>query len=71
MTVDTAGSSFNTVLGVYDRKGDTLVEIACVDDLVGETLQARVTFATEPGEVYLVQVGGYAGQFGNLRVALR
>jgi hypothetical protein len=29
------------------------------------------TFATEPGELYLVQVGGYADEFGNLRLALR
>lgn len=71
MTVDTAGSSFNTVLGVYARQGDVLVEIACVDDLFGETLQARGTFPTEAGQVYLAQVGGYASQFGNIRVTLR
>jgi hypothetical protein len=71
LTVDTAGSSFNTVLGVYARQGDVLVEIACVDDLFGETLQARGTFPTEAGQLYLAQVGGYAGQFGNIRVTLR
>jgi hypothetical protein len=71
VTVDTGGSTFNTVLGVYAREGDGLVEVACVDDLFGETLQARATFPTEADRVYLLQIGGYAGQFGNVRVTVR
>lgn len=58
-TVDTAGSGFDTVLGVY--RAD-LEPVACVDDVFTDddgSLQAAITFDTEPGATYLVQVGGY------------
>lgn len=58
-TVDTAGSDFDTVVGIYDTD---LQPIACVDDVGDETgfsLQAAVSIDTVPGETYLVQVGGY------------
>ena len=56
---------------MYVRDGDELVEVACVDDLFGDTLQARATVATEAGTTYLVQVGGFAGQFGRLRISVQ
>ena len=59
LTIDTAGSDFDTVVGVYDPGLD---QVACVDDVDDGTdgsLQAAVTVDTVPGQTYLVQVGGF------------
>lgn len=70
VTVDTAGSGFNTTLAVYAVDGDTYTEVACADDHWRETWQAHASVDTQPGVEYLVQVGGVGGQSGNLKVAL-
>jgi hypothetical protein len=63
VTVDTAGTRFDTVLAVYVMEGDELVEIACVDDVgfepIGATFQAAITGPTEQGVTYWIQVGGF------------
>lgn len=69
VTIDTAGSNMDTLIGVYVRDGEDFVEVACNDDVeyepVGATLQAAVTLdATEEGTTYHVQVGGYRFPFG-------
>ena len=79
VTVDTAGSDYDTVVAVYTAAGGgfTPVADACVDDValqpVGRTLQAAVTWQTVAGATYYVQIGGYPQSFpyGNLRVAVR
>jgi hypothetical protein len=63
ITVDTAGSHFDTVMAVYVMDGGDLVEIACVDDVfldpIGSTFQAAISGPTEQGETYWIQVGGF------------
>ena len=79
VTVDTAGSDYDTVIAVYTAAGGgfTPVPHGCVDDVpvepVGRTLQAAVTWQTVAGTTYYVQIGGYPQSFpyGNLRVAVR
>ncbi len=79
MTIDTAGSDFDTVVAIYTRSGSTYTPVSggCVDDSptepVGRTLQANVTIPTVAGTTYYVQIGGYPDvqSYGNLRVALR
>ena len=80
ITVDTAGSDYDTVAAVYTSPSPgvyTPVEGACVDDVplvpVGRTLQSAVSFATVAGTTYYVQIGGFpeAVTYGNLRVAVR
>ena len=81
VTVDTAGSNFDTLIGVYELDGEVFTEIACIDDVffdpIGATYQAALTFDTVEGTTYYIQVGGYldpfAGttQFGRLRLAIR
>lgn len=79
MTVDTAGSDFDTILGVYTLDGGTFTQIACVDDVpvdpIGRTLQASVTGPTVAGTTYYIQVGGFqegepdpSNPFGRLRI---
>ena len=78
VTIDTAGSNFDTVIAVYD---DEFVELACNDDVefgpVGFTFQAALTVDTVEGATYYVQAGGYMNpfegvdaQFGRLRISL-
>jgi hypothetical protein len=75
VTVDTAGSDFDTVVGVYVLQGEELVQVGCVDDVFveeeGGTLQARLTVATEAEVTYLIQAGGYGGSTGQLELSLQ
>ena len=80
VTVDTAGSDYDTVMAVYTSDGAggfTPVPGLCIDDVpvqpIGRTLQAALTWNTVAGTVYYVQIGGYPQSFtyGNLRVAVR
>ena len=81
VTVDTAGSDFDTVLATYTAgPGGTFTPVAngCDDDVptppVGRSLQAAVTIPTVAGTTYYVQIGGFpdsAFPFGNLRVGIR
>ena len=64
VTLATAGSNFDTVIGVYVDEGGSLTQVGCNDD--DESLQARLTVPTEAGVTYYVQVGGFGGQTGTL-----
>lgn len=61
ITVTTAGSHFDTVLGVFTSTESGFDVVDCVDDTFdgGFSLQAEVTFQSEPGETYFVQAGGF------------
>jgi hypothetical protein len=79
VTIDPAGSSFDTVVAVYD---DELNELACIDDNefepVGFTFQGALTVDTEEGATYYVQAGGFLqeffeeaeAEFGRLRLSI-
>ena len=70
ITVDTGGSNFDTLVAVYlVEDGAVGAQIACVDD-VDESLQALVTFETVGDASYLVQVGGFGGETGDLALAI-
>jgi hypothetical protein len=80
ITIDTAGSDFDTVLQVYTASGGgfQFVPDGCVDDVpltpFGRSLQAAVTIPTVAGTTYYVQIGGFpdtAFPYGNLKVAVR
>ena len=74
MTVDTTGSDFDTIVGVYVMEGDGLAQEACLDDNFDESGFRNVvalTFETMPSTTYYVQIGGFDGQYGHLKVALR
>jgi hypothetical protein len=81
VTIDTAGTRFDTAIAVYTRDdagGLTPLAGACVDDIwipFGPIrildLQASLTFDAQPGVTYLVQVGGTVADrnFGTLHVS--
>lgn len=58
ITVDTAGSDYDTVLSVYRGTGfDGFDLVACNDDFID--LQARVSVTAAAGETLFVQVGAF------------
>ena len=70
VTIDTAGSDFDTTLGLYQGSSlDTLTPVACGDDF-GVDLQARLVAAVVGDATYWLQVGGYLGDTGNLALNL-
>ena len=77
ITIDTAGSDYDTVMAVYSGSPGSFETVACVDDVpvdpIGRTLQASITFDSVAGQTYYVQIGGFPQSvpYGNLRVAVR
>ena len=67
VTIDTAGSNFDTVIGVFQRDDSAYTELACNDDVlsepVGSTYQAALTFDTVAGQTYYIEVGGFQNFF--------
>jgi hypothetical protein len=74
VTIDTAGSAFDTVVGVYVLGEEGYSQIGCVDDVqVGPdewSLQAAITVGTDAGTAYYLQVGGFGGETGQLELAV-
>ena len=74
ITIDTVGSDFDTVLGVYVLQGGEMVQVACVDDVFVDpdaTLQARLTVSTEAEVTYLIQAGGFGSSTGQLELSVQ
>jgi hypothetical protein len=85
VTIDTAGSDFDTVVAVYD--GDPTVLGSCTDDVVlgaehlALTQQAVVVIDTVLGHRYLIEIGGFdgastgigvpGGEYGHLMITRR
>lgn len=71
-TVSTAGSSFDTVLGVYTGNSvGGLSGIASNDDDAAHGLTTSlVTFNTTAGTVYQIAVDGYSGDSGSVQLAI-
>ncbi|HKP85152.1 MAG TPA: hypothetical protein VJZ26_03590 [Blastocatellia bacterium] len=75
VTVDTCGSDFDTAIQVYRVTGAAcafagFVPVACNDDFggCGDGFQSSTSFTVLPGEVFKIQVGGFAGETGSLTV---
>jgi hypothetical protein len=72
VTVDTAGSNFDTIVGVYTGSPGSFTQVACVDDVFEPdfSFQARVTIDTVEGVTYYVQAGGFGGSTGRLHLTI-
>ena len=66
LTVSTAGSNFDTIVGVYEMVEGELSQVTCVDDVFngGFSLQAEATWESVDGTTYHIQAGGF-GLFGD------
>jgi hypothetical protein len=75
VTADTAGSGFDTVLGVWRGTSlGSLVEVGCDDDGGGAASTSTETVSLQAGNTYYFQVGGYqntAGQAANGSITFR
>ena len=75
MTVDSAGSDFDTIIGVYVLDGGAFEQVGCVDDVFDPeteegSLQSKVTITTIAGQTYYIQAGGFGDSAGTLRLRL-
>ncbi len=71
VTIDTLGSSFNTLLGVYTGSSLTSLQLVASNDDIGPgVIQSKVTFNAQAGVVYQIAVDGYNGASGNLVLTL-
>ncbi len=70
LIVDTIGSSFDTVLGIYSGTCGGFTEIACDDDS-GGNLTSVTTNVVGGGGTYYLLAGGWGGASGNLVFHLR
>ena len=68
VTIDTIGSSFDTLLAVYTGSPvSNLTLVTNNNDIVpGTTLQSRVTFNATAGTVYRIAVDGFNGTNGSI-----
>jgi Calcineurin-like phosphoesterase len=66
VTIDTTGSSFDTLLGVYTGSAvNALTTIASNDDCCGGR-QSKVSFSAVSGTTYQIAVDGYNGKTGSV-----
>lgn len=66
-TITTAGSNYDTTLAIYSGNTlNSLVLVASNDDSGGQ--QSAVTFAAQEGTSYQIQVDGYLGKIGNIKL---
>lgn len=73
VTVSLLGSSFDTMLAVYNGCECPPTQsrmIACNDDF-GSTFQSQITFAAIAGNRYLIEVGGYGAETGQGVLTIR
>ncbi len=68
--VDTIGSGFDTVLGVYQGTNvASLTRIAINDDITpGVQRQSRVGFVAQSGQAYYFAIGGWLGHTGSSKL---
>ena len=71
VTIDTSGSSFDTLLGVFTGGSvSTLTPVAANDDASNSTLTSSVTFTAVAGTKYAIAVDGYNGASGIINLHL-
>ena len=70
VSLDTLGSGFDTLLGVYTGTSvDALIEVATNDDATG-SVQSAVQFVATQGETYYFLVDGFQTQTGDVQISL-
>ncbi|MBV72050.1 MAG: hypothetical protein CMH52_12050 [Myxococcales bacterium] len=69
--VDTAGSSFDTLLGIWRECDDPTTEIVCNDDVAFDTRTSEVVLETPtPGDYYIL-VDGHGSESGPFELNIR
>jgi hypothetical protein len=69
VTIDTATSDFDTLLGVYTGNDlNTLVDVASNDNVGAGDHTSKVAFAVIAGTEYRIRVDGFAGETGTIKL---
>ncbi|MDZ4848788.1 MAG: metallophosphoesterase [Pirellulaceae bacterium] len=69
--VATAGSSFDTTLGIYTGSAvSSLTKVASNDDVSGSVRTSLLTFSAVAGKTYRISVDGYSGATGQIALQL-
>ena len=82
VTISTEGSSFDTVLSVYNSCSfgglpydpnyvQEPIELACNDDYCLENPHSRVFLDVVKGKTHLIRVSGYHNSFGDYRIVVK
>ncbi len=66
ITIDTFGSSFDTLLAVYTGNSVGSLTLKASNDDAGGGAQSQVTFAVISGTTYRIAVDGYSGATGSI-----
>ena len=69
--ITTAGSTFDTLVGLWRDEPAGLERVDCADDRTVNDPDATLTATLAGGATYYVQVGGDDGSEGRLRLAIR
>lgn len=69
ITVSTAGSAFDTTLGVFWKDGTQAPSLVAFNDNDGALTTSRVSFAAVAGRVYYLQIGGNGTARGAIRLS--
>ncbi len=64
--VDTQGSNYDTVLGIYSDCGTTVID--CNDDVQPGTVWSTLDIPTVSGQTYYIRVSGYSGSTGSVQL---
>jgi hypothetical protein len=71
VTIDTRGSSFNTLLAAYTGSSLTALNVvASNDDISPGVLQSQINFSATAGQSYMIAVDGFNGATGNIVLTL-
>jgi len=71
VTLNTCGSSYDTVLAIYSGSCGSLSAVTCNDDdssCGSGSTASQVTFTGNAGTTYYIFIGGYYGVSGNLQI---
>ncbi len=71
ITIDTLGSDFDTVLGVYTGASVSALTLVASDHGSGGWHNSQVTFEAAAGATYQIAVDGWNGSAGNIVLNLR
>jgi hypothetical protein len=71
VTINTAGSNFDTLLSVYTGSAVSSLTLVASNDDVAGTQTSLVTFNAVAGVTYQIVVDGYDGASGNITLNLR
>jgi hypothetical protein len=66
VTIDTAGSKFDTLLAVYTGASVSALAAVASNDDSGGTVASKVSFAATAGRQYQIAVDGYGGATGSI-----